>query len=103
MSALYIGDDMTVSWVGAKTVSGYLNSATVTWSLRAASAPTTELDTGSLSYQSGTNGTYLGTIEAATTSTLTEGTNYFLDLELTQSGTTGYRRLVCKAQYRRDQ
>lgn len=99
--AIYIGEAMQPTWTGARTSSGYLNAATVTWTLRSATG--TSIATGSCTYQSASNGVYSGSIGAATTAGLTENAFYLLELSLSQSGNTGFRQLVCKAQYRRDQ
>lgn len=98
---LYIGSDRTVTWTGARAGGSYLNSATVTWALKTLSG--TSVATGSLSYQSGSNGNYVGTIASSVTGGLTENDYYYLEVTLSQSGYDDFRRLYCKAQYRRDQ
>lgn len=99
--ALFISDDRSISWLGAYAAGAYLNSATVTWTLYDASL--TEVATGDCTYQASSNGNYVGTIESTVTSGLTENATYFVDLALSSGSYNGYRRLVCKAQYRRDQ
>lgn len=99
---LFIGEDMAPTWTGARAAGQWLNTATVTWTLKRADTGAT-LDTGTCTYQSGSNGNYVGSLDSATTDSLTEGSFYFLDFALVQSGNNGFRRLNCRAQYRRDQ
>ncbi len=101
MLPLYIASDREVRWVGARAGGNYLNAATVTWSLKTFSG--TLVSSGSMVYQTGSDGNYVGTVPSTVTSGLTEHDTYYLDCTFSQGGYDDFRRLVCKAQYRRDQ
>ncbi len=102
-----IGNQMAVTLTGMNVNGTYLNSATSTYVLSA--APTTPFGdptpvpggTGTLSYVGGSDGNYRGTIAGSITALLTNGSQYFVDIAFSQSGTDASpRRLVCWARYR---
>lgn len=98
---LWIASDFFLYWKGARAGGNYLNSATVTWALTTSSG--TSVSTGSLTYDTGSNGDYTGVIASSVTGSLTLDDTYYIYLTLSQSGFDDKRRLTCKAQYRRDQ
>ncbi len=76
----------------------YLNSATVTFSLK-------DFDGGILvgptaaAYVAASDGDYLGSFAAAFTATLDEGAEYFLEMTATQGGLIIFRREPVIAYY----
>lgn len=89
MSSIYMGNDHDVSLTGAKRRSSgtYLNAATVTYALCATGTTTPVTNgTGTLTYVTGSNGNYLGVIEATVTAALTEGSEYDLIYTFAESG-----------------
>jgi hypothetical protein len=94
---IYIGSDTIVTWSGLQnSITGaYVNDAAITATLQ---APTPY--TFSLSYEANSDGDYVGTIPAAITSTLTEGTAYLLEITATEVAGTDYRQESHIAQYR---
>lgn len=99
-TAIYIAADRTVTYSGASAGGSYLNSATVTYSLKDATLTTVSGGTGTLSYVAASNGNYSGTIESTVTSTLTAGEKYYLDITLVSGSYDDFRRLELYAEYR---
>lgn len=97
---LWIGSDVDVALYGLQGTDGeYINDATVAWALKTSAGGAISGGSGSCTYESGSNGDYRGTIPAAVTATLTDGSQY--RLELTASGTANdFRRIVYTAKYR---
>lgn len=93
-----IGCDTDVQLYRVRARGQYLNDATVTWELTDSNGST--VDSGTCDYQTGSNGTYLGTIESDTTSGLTLNTLYTLTVTLSASGINDYREVECVAKYR---
>ncbi|MCA9271146.1 MAG: hypothetical protein KDA41_21840 [Planctomycetales bacterium] len=98
---IYIGADRDVVLSGFRIRADgtYLNAATATWSLKNASLA--EQATGSLAYVASSNGNYLGCIDAVVTAALAENALYAVDVAAAEDGYDDFRRLVCKAVYRR--
>jgi len=97
ITPIWFDADNDVTWTGAYAGGAYLNTATVTWSLKAQDSGETELGTGTCTYVAASNGNYLGTIDEDTTDGLTENTKYWLDVTLVQGGYEDRRRdqVVC--------
>lgn len=99
MSAILgIGCDETVTWTGASAGGSYLNSATVTYSLKTATGTT--LGTGTLSYTAASSGDYAGTIESTVTALLSEGVVYYVEYTLVSGSYNDFRRREFVARYR---
>lgn len=98
MTPIWMDEDVLVEFVGMQNEADnqYINNATVTWSLK--TAELTAVANGSMTYKAGSNGTYQGTIAAATTVALTENTHYVLDVE--GASPEMHRRTLCVARYR---
>ncbi len=98
-----IGADAEVAYEGASTVRRgtvtYLNSGTVTYALKDAAG--TSLGTGTLAYDSGSNGCYYGTVDKVVTVLLTPDTDYYVEVTYTDgSGNDDFRRRQYFAEYR---
>lgn len=96
---LYIGEDNLVEWIGLydNALKEYVNDATVTFELKPV-AGGAAVESGSMSYVEDSNGKYRGTIEDDTS--LTDGTEYFLEVTASASGDRiGFRKVRYKAKY----
>lgn len=85
MLAISSDNIVTVSGLFDVVTSSFLNDATVAGAILNSAGST--VATFSLSYISGTNGNYRGTITAAVSATLTAGTTY--TLQVTATSTSG--------------
>lgn len=97
---IYIGADHNVSYTGARNAltGAYFNAGTCAWTLADSTGAT--VATGSLAYQSGTNGNYYGTIDAAVTETLEQDAPYTVTITFSQAGYDDERVLNVRAAYR---
>jgi hypothetical protein len=102
-SYLRIGEDNNVLLENCANeyTGAYLNAATVSAQLRTSSG-TPIGSSVTMTYQTGTNGHYLGVIDRAVTATLTDGTLYYVDITITSGLYDGFRRLERYAQYHRE-
>lgn len=89
---------MSILLYKVRAAGEYLNSATVTWELLDSNG--SQVATGSATYQTGSNGTYLGTIESTTTSGLTLNATYTLVITLSSGSINDEQRIDCVAKYR---
>lgn len=98
---LFISSDMTWTLPGVKNaVSGaFLNAGTCTYILKKSDGTTVTGGTGSLSYVSGSDGDYRGTIESTVTTLLKNGDPYWLEVTFAEGGLDRFWRLPCVAQY----
>ena len=100
VQSIHINEDNLVQWKRAKlqTNGTFVNSGTGSWSLKDPDG--NELATGALSYVTGTNGTWQGTIDQLDVADLSEGTPYYLEISLADNlGSDGFRRLQLIARY----
>lgn len=100
-SPLYIGEDHYVRFFGANDSadSSYLNSATVTFTLKTTADVTVSGPTP-MDYIAASNGNYRGILDSAVTSGLTLDAGYYLYIDFDQGNYEGKRRLTCVASYR---
>ena len=101
MFRLDINSDTVVEWSNFtdKTTGQSITDATINGALKTLDLST--LGSFSLSYSTGLS-KYVGTIGStiASTTSLVEGQEYYIDLTATKSGNTGFRRLRAIAKYR---
>jgi len=99
---IYISNDTQIDVSGLQNAadSSYLNSATVTATLKDQSG--TEVSGVSwpltLSYEAASNGNYSGTIDKAVS--VSDGVSYFLEITAAQGGIDAFWRIRMLAQYR---
>lgn len=103
MKPLYINEDNLIEWAGAQLASNdaYVTTGTATWSLKNSSG--TELATGSLTCTDVATGTWQGTIDKASVTSLTVDAVYVVEITITSGTNEGFRRVVLKAAYHGDQ
>jgi len=105
---LYIGEDNIVFWGDRDTpnsglydnsLKSFVNDATVTFTLKNSSnSAVSGASSVSMSYVTGTNGVYEGTLEDGVS--LTENATYYLEITATGSGDrVGFRRITYTAKY----
>lgn len=106
-TVIYLNEDRVLVWLGASYTDAtgtvqYLNSATITYAIKTVGGATVAGGTGTLDYVSGTNGNYRGVVESTVTAdtVLSEGTQYNVWITLSQAPYDGFRKLVCRAEYR---
>lgn len=98
-SALYIGADMDVEYTGAQDREGtFLNSGTCTWQLFTAAG--VSVATGTLTYDTGSDGDYYGVIESTVTAGLTADAPYYVIITFVQGAYNDSRKLNSRAAYR---
>lgn len=89
---------VTVDRVYNVSTEAYINNATVTMTLKDLSLNAVSGASNlSLTYVTGSNGKYQGTIPS--TVTLTDGATYYLDITITSSTTIRTDRITCVADY----
>lgn len=97
---LYINADNLIRLDNTRLASdsSYVTTGTGTWTLR--NSVLTMLAQGSMSYVTGSQGRWQGTIDKVYTADLTEGVIYYLDVELGDGlGADGFWRSEMLAQY----
>lgn len=83
VDTIFVGADFDVDYALARTRAGtYLNSGTCTYTLVDSDA--SSLDSGTLSYVSGSNGKYTGVIASTVTAALTIDALYTLTITFNQ-------------------
>lgn len=98
-SALFIGSDMDVEYTGAQNRDGdFLNSGTCTWQLFTAAG--VSVATGTLTYDTGSDGDYYGVIESTVTATLTADAAYYTFITFVQGAYNDSRKINSRAAYR---
>ncbi len=97
LNYLYVNNDTNLLLEGLQSDGSYLNAATVTWNLYAASDLTTSLANGTASYETASNGNYTATVASTVTATLTPGTYYMVKFNAAQSGADGDVWMECLA------
>lgn len=97
---IYIAEDHAITLTGLNVEGSYLNAATVIYTLKTAKGATVTGGTGSLSYESSSDGNYSGTIQSTVTMLLKDGGSYFLDVVIVETPYDGRRRLPLIAAYR---
>jgi hypothetical protein len=101
MIPIYISSSNPVEVAGLKdkTTGSYVNSATVTFTLKnSANAAVSGATAVAMTYVVASNGKYQGTLP--NTVSLTEGAKYWLEITATSSTLVGFRRIECYATYR---
>lgn len=98
MIALFAGSDNVVEADGVtnKLDDSYINDATATVVLRDADLAVVTGGSVSMSYVTGSNGTYRGTIPY--TVSMTVGAKYYVDVTITGDGLRSFFRVPCRAQ-----
>jgi len=99
---LYISADNNIELNGLRnTYTGaYINDATVTCSMFDGAGGVVVTDVNA-SYQSGTDGDYLGVIQGADVAALVAGMMYYVEITISIDGVTDFRRIARRAAYRR--
>lgn len=100
-TAIHISEDEVVTLTGANVNGTYLNTATVTWSLkRASTGAEVTGGNGTMSYVTSSNGNYEGIIESTITGLMVFDETYWVDITGSQGAYNLFRRLVRVAKYR---
>jgi len=105
MLPLYKSSDNVVEWDKLKNVrtGSYENAATLTFTLKDADGAAVSGATAvSMSYVTGSDGKYQGTLQS-TVSLGDPGTTYFLELTATRGSDVAFRRIQCEVQYKGEQ
>lgn len=100
MNTVFIGTDnlVQIDELENESSGSYINDATATMTLYDSDfTAVTDAEGLALSYVSGSNGKYEGTLPD--TLVLTPGDIYFLDITVTASGTVLLIRMACRAEY----
>ena len=100
MQILYLSSDnlVRVDLLKNENTGQYVSDATVTMTLRDSDlAAVTDAEDLSLSYVSGSNGRYHGTLPDSLS--LTAGARYYLDVTAIASGLQAFDRVSLRAQY----
>ena len=79
----------------------YINNATVSFTLKD-STGTVILSNQTMSYVAASNGRYEGTVPNGTTTTMSQNTQYTIEITATSGSLVLFRRLSCIAKYRAD-
>lgn len=107
---MYLKCDNNVKYAGAADAdsAAYLNTLTVTYALKTESDTTVTGGTGSLTYQTASNGNYLGTIDSTvmvldSAVPFTTTGSFFLEITASGSGYSDFRRIPFTVTYRTEQ
>lgn len=93
-----IGGDYALALTGLTGGGAYLNSATVTYTLKSPAGET--VGSGSLTYTAESDGDYTATVESTVTGTLTATFRYKVCVTISQSSYNDYREVYTTAYLR---
>lgn len=95
-----IGGDYNIEYQDAKDASDdtALTSGTCTFALKTSDGTAVSGGTGSLTHVA--SGSYLGILDSAITSTLTDGAQYRIEITFSQGNYNDFRRVIDVARYR---
>jgi hypothetical protein len=97
LNYLYVANDTRLNVTGLQSEGTYLNAATVTWTLYAATDLSTSIATGSMSYTAASNGDYTTVVPSTTTDDLTVNTYYKVKFHCVESSIDGDVWMECLA------
>jgi hypothetical protein len=106
---MFLKCDNNIKYAGASDAdtAAYLNSLTVTYAITNEAGTTITNATGSLTYQTASNGNYLGTVDAAvmvlnSAVPFTMTGTFFLEITATGGGYDDFRRIPFQVAYRQE-
>lgn len=104
MATLAIKSDIAIRWLGMydEVSAAYVNDATVTFSILdfTTKIPLSGMSNIPMAFQTGTNGNYVGVLDKAQSSTLVEGTKYWIAVTAASQGRDEYREFLATAGFR---